>query len=180
MAVASKLAFGDKPANLEPLEILLPRLLVGERPEYADLLAQYQSKAAGLLAEYRVYQNLGLLPIEEEFFYGQFLKILVTRTPGFDIRRLNLASWIQEKGADYFQRYSLALGFPAQLPPLFRWHYLFFDRVGEIAELLEDEQLSAKEKEEGLRGMGQEGRTSEVRKAAQKLVSRRLGGERPG
>lgn len=179
MAVASKLAFGEKPAGWQPLEILLPRLVKEERPDYAALLAEHQDKAAKLLAENRVYQNLGLLPIEEEFFYGQFLKILVTRPKSFDMRRLNLASWIQEKGAEYFQRYCLALGLAPQLPPLFRWHYLFFDRVGEIADIL-DSDLEEEKKEERLREIGQDSRIAEVRETAQRLASRRIAAERAG
>lgn len=176
-AEKQKIFFGERPAGFEPLEIILPRLVGEERPEYRELLSEFQAKATELLVKYRVYQNLGLLPIEEEFFYGQFLKVLVTRPKAFDMRRLNLASWIQEKGMEYFQRYCLGLGINPQLPAPFRWHYLFFDRVGEIADVLDDESLSPGEKEEGLRAIGQDSRISEVRQAAERLVSRRLGGD---
>lgn len=174
-AEAKKVVFGERPAGFEPLEVLLPRLAELERPEYWELLATYQEKAGELLVLHRVYENLGLLPIEEDFFYGQFLKLLVARPKGFDPRRLNLASWIQEKGVEYFQRYCLGLGVPAQIPPLFRWHYAYFDRVGEIADLLQDQTVSAEEKEKWLRAMAQEGRITELRERARELVSRRWG-----
>ncbi|MBI3287271.1 MAG: hypothetical protein HYZ68_04405 [Chloroflexi bacterium] len=142
-------------------------------PKYIDLLVEYQRRADPLLEEYQVFENLGLLPIEQDAFYGIFLKELISRPRKFDMQRLNLAAWVQNVSFEHFRSYCLKYGANAQLPALFDWHYTFFDRMGRLVDLLEAADSSRQEKMAALWRVAQEPELARRRERAARLLKAR-------
>lgn len=165
--------FGQRPADFPPLSQRLPELARIEMPKYLELLAQYQERADRLLEEYAVFENLSLLPIEQDAFYGIFLKELVSRPRKFDMQRLNLAAWFQNASFEHFRLYCLKYSANAQLPALFDWHYAFFDRMGRLVDRLESPEISRQEKMAALQRIAQDSELARRRERAARLLKAR-------